>query len=163
MLRALGRAAVVAASMCALAPAGATAREEPAAVRLEAVMVEPATAAPDTLCHLTARIRNAGESTASGFAFRLKLDQQEVGSYRDYLFMDPIVPGETRTLVLWSFWTNETGRPLPESGSIAVELTLSEARWMKEEKDAEGTRVWTDLGAVEGLPQTARASVAIKK
>ena len=130
---------------------------------LEAAVVRPATAAPDTLCHLEARIRNGGKTTASAFAFRLQLDGHDVGAYRDHLFMDAIEPGETRVLPLLSFWTNETGRPLPASGTIRVELTLDSARWMKQEKDAEGVRVWTDLGAVEGLPQTARASVAIEK
>ncbi len=32
---------------------------------------------------------------------------------------------------------------------------------MKAEKDAEGTIVWSDLGAVEALPQTARETVKL--
>ena len=32
---------------------------------------------------------------------------------------------------------------------------------MKAAKDAQGTIVWSDLGAVEGLPQTAREKVEI--
>jgi hypothetical protein len=131
------------------------------ALRLEAVLVKPAVARADTLCHLEARIANGGARTASAFAFRLALDGHDIGAYRDHLFMDPIAPGETRTLTLWSFWTNETSRPLPASGTLAVELTLESARWMKVEKDADGVSVWSDLGAVEGLPQTARADVKI--
>jgi len=162
-----GRVRTIAAWLVVLMGAAAGPRlagdEATATLRLEAAVVKPAVAAPDSLCHLEARIRNAGSATASMFAFRLKLDTHDVGAYRDHLFMDPIAPGETRTLRLFSFWTNETSRPLPASGTLAVELTLESARWMKDEKDAEGTRVWSDLGAVEGLPQTVRASVAIKK
>jgi hypothetical protein len=146
-----------------VAPPRVSGEQETAPLVLEAAIVQPTTAAPDTLCHLEARIRNGGKSTASAFSFRLKLDDREVGAYRDHLFMDPIEAGETRVLPLLSFWTNETGRPLPASGAIRVELTLDSARWMKQEKDAEGVRVWTSLGAVEGLPQTARANVAIAK
>jgi hypothetical protein len=130
---------------------------------LQAAVVRPSSAAADTLCHLEARIRNGGKEIASAFAFRLKLDDHDVGAYRDHLFLDPIEPGTTRVLPLLSFWTNETSRPLPASGTLRVELTLESARWMKQEKDAEGVRVWTDLGAVEGLPQTARTNVAIEK
>jgi hypothetical protein len=162
MPRRVSRLLVVLAATSALAATGASGGEGGALLALEAAVVRPITAAPDTLCHLEARIRNGGMEIASNFAFGLKLDGQEVGAYRDHLFMDPIAPGETRVLPLLSFWTNETARPLPASGTIRVELTLEGARWMKQEKDAQGVRVWTDLGAVEGLPQTASASVAIQ-
>jgi hypothetical protein len=163
MPRRVSRLLFVLAAVSGLAATGASGREGDALLALEAAVVRPTTAAPDTLCHLEARIRNDGKEIASSFAFRLKLAGHEVGAYRDHLFMDSIAPGETRVLPLFSFWTNETGRPLPASGTIGVELTLESARWMKQEKDAGGVRVWTDLGAVEGLPQTARASVAIEK
>jgi hypothetical protein len=153
----------LAAAALVLAPSRALAQSAGTTLVLEAVVVRPSEAAADTLCHLEARLRNTGKAIASSFAFRLELDDRGVGAYRDHLFMDPVAPGETRVLPLFSFWTNETGRPLPASGLLRVELTLEAARWMKQEKDAEGVRVWTDLGAVEGLPQTATASVAIKK
>jgi hypothetical protein len=130
---------------------------------LEAVVVRPTSAPPDTLCHLEARLANRGAAIASSFAFSLKLDGHEIAAYRDHLFMDPIAPGETRTLPLFSFWTNESQRPLPASGTLAVELTLVSARWTKSERDAEGVVVWTDLGAVPGLPQTSRATVKIER
>jgi hypothetical protein len=151
----------LAALSLALAPAIGAGSE--AQVVLEAALVRPTAAPADTLCHLEARVRNTGKTTASAFAFRLKLDDHDVGAYRDHLFLDPIEPGETRVLPLLSFWTNETGRPLPASGVIRVDLSLEAARWMKQEKDAEGVHVWTDLGAVAGLPQTATASVKIEK
>jgi hypothetical protein len=146
-----------------LAPSAALGQQASSQLVLETIEVEPKTAAPDTLCHLDARIRNGGKAVASSFAFRVKLDQRELGVYGDHLFLDPVEPGETRSLPLFSFWTDETGRPLPESGRIVVELTLVEARWMKEEKDSDGVLVWSDLGAVEGLPQTASFTVEIEK
>jgi hypothetical protein len=154
---------LVVSALVAAAPARLARAQEAPPLVLEAAVVRPTTAAADTLCHMEARIHNGGKEIASAFAFRLKLDDHDVGAYRDHLFLDPIEPGTTRVLPLLSFWTNETGRPLPASGTLRVELTLESARWMKQEKDAEGVRVWTDLGAVGGLPQTARASVAIEK
>jgi hypothetical protein len=158
-------ATIVVASAILTSPPDVMGRRQAAAgtLVLEAATVEPKSAGPDTLCHLSARIRNDGKATASGFGFRVELDDREVGVYRDHLFMDPVEPGEARVLPLFSFWTEETGRPLPENGRIVVEVTLLEARWMKEEKDADGTRVWSDLGAVAGLPQTATFTVEIKK
>jgi hypothetical protein len=153
----------LAAAALVLAPSPARPQTAGTPLVLEAVVVRPTEAAPDSLCHLEARLRNTGKAIASSFAFRLELDDHEVGAYRDHLFLDPVAPGESRVLALFSFWTNETGRPLPPSGTIRVELTLEGARWMKQERDGEGVRVWTDLGAVEGLPQTATANVAIRK
>ena len=162
-LRARSLTALLLALLGAIAAPRLAGDDDSPALRLEAVLVKPAAARPDTLCHLEARITNGGAHTASAFAFRLSLDAHDVGAYRDHLFMDPIAPGETRTLALFSFWTNETSRPLPASGTLAVELTLESARWMKEEKNAEGVSVWSDLGAVEGVPQTVRASVKIER
>ena len=121
----------------------------------------PGSAPADALCQLRGRIKNAGQSTAAAFVFAVKLNGQEIAVYRNHVFMDPIKPGETRSLRLYGFWTSETGRPLPASGDLAVELSLLEARWMKGDKDAQGTIVWSDLGAVEGLPQTARQTVEL--
>jgi len=145
------------------APAKAAGERTAPDLVLEAAEVTPRTAAADVLCQLRARIRNAGTQVASAFVFAVELDGHEVAVYRNHVFMDPIEPGETRSLRLYGFWTNETGRALPASGGLSVELTLVEARWMKAEKDAEGTLVWRDLGAVEGLPQVARQTVEITR
>ena len=157
------RAALLVVFAATMAAAPRLGGDDAPALRLEAVLVKPTAARPDSLCHLEARIANDGRETASAFAFRLKLDAHDIGAYRDHLFLDPIAPGETRTLTLFSFWTNETSRPLPANGTLAVELTLESARWMKSAKDADGVRVWSDVGPVEGLPQTVRASVTIEK
>jgi hypothetical protein len=130
---------------------------------LEAAEVTPAKAPGDALCQLRARIRNGGEAIAAAFVFAVRVDGKEIPVYRNHVFMDPIEPGETRALRLYGFWTSETGRPLPASGDLDVEVTLQEARWMKVEKDAGGARVWHDLGAVEGLPQTVQRTIEIAR
>lgn len=144
-----------------LAAIPATAQQSGPKLVLEAAEVTPAKAPADALCQLRARIENGGSAVATAFVFALKIDGKEIAVYRNHVFMDPIDPGETRSIKLYGFWTSETGRPLPASGNLTVELTLQEARWMKMEKDAEGAGVWQDLGAVEGLPQTARRTVEL--
>jgi hypothetical protein len=128
---------------------------------LEAAEVTPSRAPADALCQLRARIKNAGQSIAAAFVFAVEINGRAILTYRNHVFMDPIKPGETRSLRLYGFWTSETGRPLPANGDLAVEVSLVEARWMKAEKDAEGTLVWSDLGAIEALPQTARQTVEL--
>jgi hypothetical protein len=155
----LGCTGVLLGSLVVAAPA--TAQQSAPKLVLEAAEVTPAKAPADALCQLRARIKNGGTSVATAFVFALKLDGKEIAVYRNHVFMDPIDPGETRSIKLYGFWTSETGRPLPKSGDLTVELTLQEARWMKMEKDAEGARIWQDLGAVEGLPQTARRTVEL--
>lgn len=145
----------------ALATLPAAAQEPGPELVLEAAEVTPRSAPADALCQLRARIKNGGKSIAAAFVFAVKINNQEIATYRNHVFMDPIKPGETRSLRLYGFWTSETGRQLPASGDLAVELSLLEARWMKPEKDAEGTIVWRDLGAVEDLPQTARQAVEL--
>jgi hypothetical protein len=130
---------------------------------LEAAEVTPRSASAEALCQLRARIKNTGQEIAAAFVFAVKINGREVSIYRNHMFMDPIEPGETRSLRLYGFWTSETGRQLPAAGDLIVEVSLVEARWMKAAKDAEGTIVWTDLGAVEGLPQTARQTVELTR
>jgi hypothetical protein len=127
----------------------------------EAAEVEPKAAKADTLCRLRARIRNDGDAVASGFVFRVKLDGKELAVYRDQIFLDPIAPGEARAIPLYNFWTTESTRPAPADGTLDVEVSLIEARWTRGEKDAEGTLVWSDLGAVEGLPLVATYSLKL--
>jgi hypothetical protein len=147
----------------ALATSPAFARQPAPKLVLEAAEVTPRSAPADALCQLRARIKNAGQSIAAAFVFAVEINGQEIPVYRNHVFMDPIEPGETRSLRLYGFWTSETGRQLPAEGDTVVELELLEARWMKAEKDAEGTIVWSDLGAVENLPQSARETVKITR
>jgi hypothetical protein len=164
MLR-MRRSCSITAILLSAALAAPAARAEPAAsgLALEAIEIEPAAATPSTLCHLRVRIRNGGDRVASSFAFRVELDGRELAAYRNQVFLDPIEPGETRSLRLHSFWTGDAGSPGPEGGRIVVEVTLLDARWMKVERAADGASVWTETGAVEGLPLAARRTLEPKR
>ena len=146
-----------------LSPSLAFAQQASPKLVLEAAEVTPGTAAADALCQLRARIKNTGQAIASGFVFGVKLNEHEMGVYRNHVFMEPIQQGETHSLRLYGFWTSETGRPLPAAGDLVIELSLLEARWMKAEKDAGGTLVWSDLGAVEGLPLVTRQTLKLTR
>jgi hypothetical protein len=125
---------------------------------LESVKVEPASPSPETLCHLSVTLRNAGERRASALEFAVKVNGQEIRTYKDRLYLEPLEPGATREIRLFNFWSSEAGRPVPVDGKVNVEVTLHRASWMaKEAKD--GAEVWTPLGATDGLP--ARKSLAL--
>ena len=125
---------------------------------LENVKVEPASPGEDTLCRLSVTLRNTGERQASAMEFAVKVNGREVRAYKNRLFLQPIAPGATREIRLLNFWSNESGRPLPPDGKLAVEVTLARASWMgKEAKD--GADVWTPLGLADGLPFTHSLSL----
>jgi hypothetical protein len=129
---------------------------------LEAVKVDPASPGPDTLCRLFVTLRNSGPKTASALGFRVKVDGHELPVYRNELFFRPVAAGATAEVKLHNFWSNETGRPFPASGKMAVEVTLVEARWM-DTKTENGAEVWTAAGPVEGLPVSKSVTLDLKK
>jgi hypothetical protein len=130
------------------------------ALVLENVKVEPASPGEDTLCRLSVTLRNTGERQASAMEFAVKVNGREVRAYKNRLFLQPIAPGATREIRLLSFWSNESGRPLPADGKLAVEVTLARASWMgKEAKN--GADVWTPLGLTDGLPLTQSLSLSM--
>lgn len=127
---------------------------------LETVKVEPASPGADTLCRLSVTVRNTGDRQASAMEFAVKVNGRDVRAYKNRLFLQPISPGTAREIRLLSFWSNESGRPLPADGKLAVEVTLARASWMgKEAKD--GADVWTPLGLAEGLPFTHSLSLSL--
>lgn len=135
-----------------LGAAAALPAEEPKpALTLEAVKVEPASPRPDTLCHLTVTLKNAGPQRASSLEFTVKVNGQELPAYKKRLFLTPVEPGATRELRLLNFWSTETGRPAPANGKLNVEVTLTRASWVQK-ASREGAEVWTPAGEVPGLP-----------
>lgn len=127
---------------------------------LENVKVEPASPGADTLCKLSVTLRNTGDRQASAMEFAVKINGRDVRAYKNRLFLQPIAPGATREIHLLNFWSNESGRPLPADGKLAVEVTLARASWMgKEAKD--GADVWTPLGMADGLPFTHSLSLTM--
>jgi hypothetical protein len=158
---------VLAAVLALGAPHAARAQEaEKAAtppLSIEAIVVEPGKPAADTLCRLSVKLGNAGDEVASQLAFQVKLNGQELGVYGNQLFMFPVEPGGENDLRLYNFWTTETSRSMPADGKLTVEVTLTEARWMKIENDDEGVEVWTPLGDVPGLPVSKSVTLEMQK
>lgn len=149
-----------------LAAAGLHAWQEgekaPPPLSIEAVKVEPASPAPDTLCRLSVTVRNAGTRRASAFEIAVRINGQELPAYKSRLYLQPIEPGTAGEIRLFNFWSSETGRPAPQDGKLAVEVTLTRASWVeKESKD--GAEIWTPAGAVEGLPASKTVTLTMAK
>ncbi|MFY9826643.1 MAG: hypothetical protein WAM82_35110 [Thermoanaerobaculia bacterium] len=132
------------------------------ALSLEAIQVEPASPGPNTLCHLTVTLKNAGNRPASALEFSVKVSGVTLSAYRDRLFLESVEPGATRQLRLFNFWSTETGRPAPTDGKMPVEVSLTAASWMKRETK-NGATVWTPDGAVEKLPSSKDITLAMAK
>ncbi|HET9211878.1 MAG TPA: CARDB domain-containing protein [Thermoanaerobaculia bacterium] len=149
--------------LLALLPGGAAAAEAPKpALTLEAVKVEPASPRPDTLCHLTVTLKNAGAQRASSLEFVVKVNGQELTVYKKRLYLAAVEPGATRELRLLNFWSTETGRPAPANGKLNVEVTLARASWVRPSA-RDGAEVWTPTGEVEGLPSSRNVSLTLAK
>ena len=157
-------------ALAALLLAGpAAAQEETAAtpplVTITEVTVEPESPAADTLCRLRVRLRNTGEQIASRFAFAVSLNGQDLGVYRNQVFMYPVPPGTTEEISLYNFWTTETSRAMPADGKLRVEVTLKEAVWTRSEMETDEKgeiEVWTPQGPVENLPTSAAVTLQMK-
>ena len=147
----------------------AVAQEESAAapplVTITEIAVEPESPAADTLCRLRVKLRNAGEQIASRFAFAVNLNGQDLGVYRNQVFMYPVPPGTTEEISLYNFWTTETSRAMPADGKLRVEVTLREAFWTASEMETDEkgeVEVWTPRGPVENLPTSAAVTLQMK-
>ena len=140
-----------------------TAQEEAAApvLVLEEIVVDPEGPGVDTLCKLQVRIRNDGSETASQFGFSVKINGQELSVYGNQLFMYPVEAGSSLEFPLYNFWTTETSRQAPADGKLRLEVSLTEAEWMKIETVDE-VETWTPLGPVEGLPATADKTLTLQ-
>lgn len=141
-------------------PAGAEAPKP--ALSIEAVKVEPASPRPDTLCHLTVTLKNAGTQPASALELMVKVNGQELAAYRKRLYLAPVEPGATRELRLFNFWSTEAGRPAPTDGRLKVEVTLARASWIRK-TTRDGAEVWTPLGEAPGLPITKSITLTLAK
>ena len=129
---------------------------------LEAVRIEPASPRPDTLCHLTVTLRNAGAQAASSLEFAVKINGQELPAYKQRLYLTPVGPGTARELHLFNFWSTETGRPAPADRRLNVEVTLARASWARKTA-RDGAEVWTPAGEVPGLPVSKNVTLTLAK
>lgn len=144
------------------AAAAAAAETAKPALSIESVKVEPASPRPDTLCHLTVTLKNAGEQRASALEMTVKVNGKELPAYRKRLYLTAVEPGATREVRLFNFWSTETGRPAPAGGKLNVEVTLSRASWMQKTA-RDGAEVWTPRGDVPGLPVTKGVTLTLAK
>lgn len=137
-------------------PPAASEPPKPPEVQLVGLEVTPKDPGPDTLCQLTVKLRNTGERDASLFAFRVTVNGHELPVYAKELFAKALPAGQELELRLFNFWSSETGRPMPEDGSLTVDVELVEAQWITISKDKDGAEVWDPVGTVEGLPSAQR-------
>jgi len=149
--------------LTALLLAPALAQEKPPPpVTIEAVKVEPAAPGPDTLCRLSASVRNSGTRTASAFEIGVKLNGQEIPSSKKRLYLKPVEPGQAVEVRLPNFWSTEAGRPAPKDGRLNVEVVLLGASWTERETK-DGAEVWKTLGSVPGLPMAKTVTLTLAK
>jgi hypothetical protein len=132
------------------------------ALSIESVKVEPASPRPDTLCHLTVTLKNAGEQRASALEMLVRVNGKELPAYRKRLYLTAVEPGATREIRLLNFWSTESGRPAPADGKLDVEVTLSRASWMQKTA-RDGAEVWTPKGDIPGLPITRNVTLTLAK
>jgi hypothetical protein len=116
-----------------------TASADPSSLKVVAVDVQPAQAAPDTLCRLKVRIRNDGAEPASDLMFRVTVSSQLLAPYVNHVFTPDLPRGKETDVQLYNFWSSESGRPFPKDGRLVVSVQLTSARWRS--KDGAGREV----------------------
>jgi hypothetical protein len=120
-------------------------------VSLEAVLVTPADPGPDTLCRLSVVLKNQADRSLSSFGFKVSVNGTDLHVYENQRYLEVLKPGETRTLELYNFWSSETHRPPKKDGSLQVEVSLVEARWVTMAME-DKVPTWTLLEPVTQLP-----------
>ncbi len=157
-------AVVIAWSLVGLLGVVAASAEEPE-VLIERLEVDPPSPGRETLCRLTATVRNGGGRAAYAFGFDVELNGQPLPVYEKQLFLQVIEAGESEEVALYNFWTSESGRPAPADGKLEVLVRLREARWVEVSEaveDGETVEVWTPVGEVAGLPQAVSLTLELK-
>jgi hypothetical protein len=123
-------------------------------VRVDAIMVKPASPGPSALCELKVRLKNTGSRSASYFRFSVKINGQDVPEYKVYMYAVNIDPGTAGEVALNNF-NSPAG-----TKAFEVQVTLVEAQWMEVKKDGTSTTS-TPSGAVAGLPIGSSLSVTV--
>ncbi|MYA08982.1 MAG: hypothetical protein F4060_13820 [Holophagales bacterium] len=157
--------AVMAASVLGLLPVALSSAADEPEVVFTGFEVTPAAPGPETLCRLVATIDNRASRAVYSFGFDVELNGRALPVYEQQLFLQVIEAGESAEVALYNFWTSEQGRPAPADGKLEVVVRLREARWVEVtdvEEDGETVEVWTPVGDVDGLPQTASRTLELK-
>jgi archaellin len=119
-----------------VATQGSAASQASSALRIAAIDVQPAVAAPDTLSKLKVRIRNDGSLPVSHLTFDVTVSSQRLAPYLNHVFLNTLQPGKETEVSLYNFWTSEAGRPFPKDGRLVVEVRLTGAEWIGKGNDA---------------------------
>jgi hypothetical protein len=128
------------------------ARAEAAVVGVDAIIIEPASPGPSTLCTLKVRLHNSGTQAVSYFRFNVKIDKQDVPTYKKQTYMINIEPGTADEVGLYNFYSPSVAKP------FTVQVILVEAQWVQVKKGRTSTTT-TPSGPVAGLPLSASLSV----
>ncbi len=148
--------------LCAAVAGGQDEAASSPKITIEAITIEPAAPAVDTLCKLRVTLKNEGSEIASQLDFKVKINGQLLPVYRNQLFMFPLEPGKSSDIKLYNFWSTETSRPAPQNGKLEVEVSLVGAQWTKVSME-EDVEVWQPLGEVAGLPQSKSVTLEMKR
>jgi hypothetical protein len=106
-----------------------TSSADPSLLKVVAVDVQPAQAAPDTLCRLKVRIRNDDPEPASDLMSRVTVNGQLLAPYANHVFTPDLPAGKETDVQLYNFWSSESGRAFPKDGRLVVSTQLTSARW----------------------------------
>lgn len=134
-----------------------------APIAIEAIVIEPAAPAVDTLCKLRVALKSTADQTLSSLRFTVTINGKPLPVYRNQVFVEPVAPGKVTEIKLYNFWTTETNRPAPADSKLVVEVKLDEARWMKMSTDPQGVEVWELGEGVPGLPVAKSVTIALAK
>lgn len=129
-------------------------RVDAADVRVDAIVVKPASPGPSALCELKVRLKNTGSRSASYFRFNVKINGQDEPVYKQSMYVINIDPGTAGEVALNTFYS-PAGTKVFE-----VQVTLVEAQWVEVKKDGTSTTT-TPSGAVAGLPIGTSLSVTV--
>lgn len=114
-------------------------------VRVEAIMVKPASPAPSALCELRVLLKNAGSHSVSYFQFEVKVADKSLPVYKVYSYAIPVDAGASAEVALHNFYAPAEGK------TFEVQVTLLEAQWVDVKKEGKSSTT-TPAGAVAGLP-----------
>jgi hypothetical protein len=144
----------IAVTLClvVLLDAALASRAGAAAVGVDAIIIEPASPAPATLCKLKVRLHNGGTQAVSYLRFNVKIDKQDVPTYKKQTYVINIDPGTADEVVLYNFYSPPVTKP------FIVQVILVEAQWVQVKKAGTSTTT-TPSGPVAGLPLSASLSV----
>ncbi len=126
----------------------------PPPLAIKAVTVTPPSPGPDTLCRLAVTLTNSGDKIASRFELRVKVGGHELPAYRGRVFLAPLPAHGELELPLLNFWSTEPSRPAPPGGSLPVEVSLVDARWVERTVE-DGVETWKPAAPAQpiaGLP-----------